>query len=157
MKLIEKGELEEDVKTAWSSFSSSVSMCRTVLLTKIGLFIRDSLGGHAACLSVCAAAQLPAVACPCLHEPGFCVLLCSGWASFHVEHVVHSSCSKCWRGEFWPCAACWSSGWKCTEQNKENKKTYVHARLIALKKILSLGLSLAFSVRFPEEVLLVFL
>lgn len=89
--------------------------------------------GWACRLSVCAAAQLPAVACPCLHEPGFCVLLCSGWASFHVEHVVHSSCSKCWRGEFGPCAACWSSGWKCTEQNKEKKHT-PHVRLIALKK-----------------------
>ena len=36
------------------------------------------------CLSVClsAAAQLPAAACPCLHEPGFCVLLCCGWVFF---------------------------------------------------------------------------
>lgn len=35
-------------------------------------------------LSVClsAAAQLPAAACPCLHEPGFCVLLCCGWVFF---------------------------------------------------------------------------
>lgn len=67
-----------------------------------------------ACLSVCcAAAQLPAAACPCLHEPGFCALVCCGWASFHVEPVVHSSLSKFWRGEI-----CLSSGWKCVAQNQ---------------------------------------
>lgn len=42
-----------------------------------GLFITDSLGGHAACLSVSlsAAAQLFHSSRPCLHEPGCCGLL----------------------------------------------------------------------------------
>lgn len=112
-----------------------------MLLTRTGLFIRESGWARrlSACLSVCcaAAAQLPAAACPRLHEPAFCVPLCSGWASFHAEPVVHSSLSKCQRGEIWPCVARLSPGWKCTAQSwRHTPRTH----LIALKNVLSCGL-----------------
>lgn len=77
--------------------------------------------GWACRLSVCLSVYVRCCSAPSSglppHEPGFCALLCSGWASFHVEPMVHSSHSKCWRGGFWPCVACLSPGWKSVAQN----------------------------------------
>lgn len=65
-----------------------------VLLSRAQLLIGGGLGGPAACLLRCmlSSQQPPAQPLPGLHEPGFCVLVCCGWASsIHVKPVVHSS------------------------------------------------------------------